>query len=227
MLSNFIWKENDADENPSTVSVAMEEAERGERKVCFYLLNFSEKKGEQGVEESGKALMQMVQWFHRDFLMKLDKGSRGKHIRLNVGKNLKSVADNVFGENGNYGYILLVDNHVYTHLQGGIRLFLINKRYSKGIITELTTDICGTIQRGAGLFMACEGMVAYKRMRDICDILLLGKYKNEKNMENRLRLLAELPAIEELPTDQCVIPHNEEQYRKIAGLQGGFYLIYE
>lgn len=206
MLSAYYWKEENVYGQQSTVSIAMEEAKRGESKISFYLLSKSIVEGEEGIRNSGIFATQMSRWFHKELLLKIDRGRKGREIRKKAGSLISEAA----GEYGTkygllYGYILFVDQHIFIKTMEGMESFLINKRYSKGKITLLDREIKGTIQKGAGIFLTCMKEVDQQSMEKICELLVMGKNKNEKNMENRLLSLTQT----------------------FTEYEGGIYVIYE
>ena len=109
MYSAFYWEEKNALEEISTSSIVMQQTRTAGKRVNLYVLAVSGKKGKEGVREAGEFTHGMVQWFHRDFLMKMDRGRKGKQLRNNAWKIIYERAEKLAlnKKELSFGYILL------------------------------------------------------------------------------------------------------------------------
>jgi len=193
MYSGYIWKEYAEQDLRSSVSVRLGQVKVREREIGFFLMVMCENQTSEDIEKSGNCCCELVQWFHKRVLLKLQTGKTKKrqiHLCEETAYFIQDYCRKY--ENLHIGFVLTMDNRIWYSCTGEMELYLVNRRYSKGKISRLEKRAEGIMQRGVGLFLTTSYLLDGVELQDVCDLLVLGKGRNGRNVDNRMKNLEEL-----------------------------------
>lgn len=219
MYSGYIWKEYADNQKRGTLSVRLEQVKVKEVEIGFFFMVMSDKLSEEGMEESGSCCCDMVQWFHRRILLKLQRSRSGKtlkHLGEELMEYLQEYSKRSRGLHA--GCILLLNNQIWYQCFGEMQLYIVNRRYTKGKIRLLDNVAEGVIQKGVGLWMTTSHAMQGLDPQELCDCLVLGKGRSSKNVDNRMKNVEEL-------MDEESIAEQDSLYR--CREKGAIFVFYE
>ncbi len=183
IVSNYIWEKGvDGGRNPVSL-VAQQVGIRG-REICLFCICES-LQGEWG----GYMTERLVDWFHKICLPACG-GRRQPGPRELLEGELYDIEREVSDQSrGSYGGLLLIGNGFYIFGKGNIIIRLVNCRYNRPQIKELSFPMSGRIQRGVGLLLHTPLLTEKLEPQEICQILYGEGRWQEGRMDRRLREL--------------------------------------
>lgn len=219
MYSGYIWKEYAKDYLKGTLSVRLEQVKVRDTQLGFFFIVMSEDTSLEGIENSGNCCCDLVQWFHKKVLLRF-QNRKNRKLHKKYCDEMYEFLEEYCKKRRNLhiGFILTMDNHIWYRCRGEVDLYLVNRRYSKGQIKKLEPEAEGTMQRGVGLFMSTTYLLEGANLQEICDLLLLGKGRTGKNVDNRMRNVEEI--IDSVPI-QC------KENGCICEEKGAIFVFYE